>query len=181
MLLKDVYRLFEQYNQPQFVLSNHFSTEKPGILYRWMCIDELLNVYWGDWQFVGFDDYAEEAHDPKYDDLYFKSFSKKETQEQNKDFFDEVLVAFDEKGLANLGSGTKLVDYVFDKDTHEYEKRLISPHVLLPKESIGGKYWQLVKAIYVPKSKMKSFDDNFLPEFEDTPELLPPWFVIKNM
>lgn len=181
MLLRHVYEALERNQMTDFVLEGDFFKRTPGIIYRWMCNDELLNIYWGSWELVGFDDYAEDAHDPKYDGMYFKSFSTQETPEQNKAFYDDVLVAFDEKGLASIGAGTKLVKYVYDKETQEYEKRLVSPHVLLPKESIGGKYWKLIKGIYVPKHEFKKFKEDILPEFEDNPEDLPKWAIIKNI
>lgn len=176
-----LYKVYEALSPKIKVIPLSFSlTRIPGIIYRWQCLDELVNIYNGEWALTPFDTYGEEDHDPEYDDMYFKSFSTHETPDQNETFFDDVLIAYDEAGLERLGGGSKLVDYVYDVNTEENEKRLISPNEMLPAASLGGKYWKLIKTIYVPKSNFDQFNDKFLPQFDGHENLLPPWVVIRD-
>lgn len=162
------------------VTEGYLCKRRPGIVWRWQCFDELLAIRDGAWAFTGFDDYGEENHDPIYDDMYFKSFSTHETPQQIIDFFDDTITVFDENGLENLGKGTKFVDYVYDPETNENEKRLVSPRRMLPIVDECGEYWQLVKAIYVPESNLKAFIDKFLPKIEDD-AVIPPYGVVKGL
>lgn len=185
MLLKSIFEAValpdDNNSEPKVVTEEFFEKRIPGIIYRWQSLNELIAIYNGEWELIGFDEYGEEEHDPEYDDMYFKSFSTHENKEQNEMFLNDVLIAYDENGLAKLGGGTKLVDYVYDEKTKENEKRLISPNRMLPIAQLGGKYWKLVKAIYVPKSELDYFKEKFLPQFSGHEQLLPPWYIISDM
>lgn len=188
MLLKKIFEMVAtptvKDNNKKVVTSDAFDTRIPGIIYRWMSIGELQNIYKGDWAFLGFDEYGEEDHPKEFDNKFFKSFSTHLNEEQNDFFFDDLLVAFDEHALETLVPRIKLVDYEYEEHSKENEKRLIYNKESLPKTGVAGKYWKAIKLIYVPASELNQFDSNVLlpsPKNPINTQDLPPWFVIKGM
>lgn len=182
MLLKSLFEVVSPLD-PKTVSRQFFEKRKRGIIYRFLSIAELAAILKSKWRLIGFDEYGEEEHDPKYDGMYFKSFSTKMTKDQYYTFEDDVLVAFDENELANINPMIKLIDYVYDENTEENEKRLISPTKMLPSDIFGGRYWDAIKMIYVPESKLPIFKKkviNWFAKHSEYDYLLPDYITIKG-